>query len=70
MWCLMHRRERFIHRSADIARCWAKYGLLLLSTSMERLMSEVDENEPERSEVSNPNMQELGMCYLNAFLVL
>jgi len=33
-------------------------------------MSEVDENEPERSEVSNPNMQELGICYLNAFYML
>ena len=66
----MHRRERFRHRSADIARCWAKYGLLLLSTSMERLMSEVDENEPESLEVSNLNIQELGMCYLSAFHML
>jgi hypothetical protein len=66
----MHRKERFRHRSADIARCWAKYGLMLLSTSMERLMSEVDEDEPERSEVSNPNIQELGMCYLNVFRIL
>jgi hypothetical protein len=66
----MHRKERFRHRSADIARCWAKYGLMLLSTSMERLMSEVDEDEPERLEVSNPNIQELGMCYLNVFHIL
>lgn len=53
-------RERFRHRSADIARCWAKYGLMLLSTSMERLMSEENENEPETSDISNPNIQELG----------
>lgn len=32
------KEERFKHRSADIARCWAKYGLLLLSSSKERLL--------------------------------
>ncbi|KDR21661.1 KIF1-binding protein-like protein [Zootermopsis nevadensis] len=50
------KRERFKHRSADVARCWAKYGILLLSNSKERLMSEVNENE---SETSNTNIQEL-----------
>ncbi|XP_067009933.1 KIF-binding protein [Anabrus simplex] len=38
------KRERFKHRSADVARCWAKYGLMLLMTSKERLMSS-DEDE-------------------------
>jgi hypothetical protein len=33
-------------------------------------MSEVDENEPEKSEISNPDLQELGMCYLIAFHML
>lgn len=32
-------------------------------------MSEVNESEPERSDISNPNTQELGMCYLNIFCV-
>lgn len=36
--------ETFRHRSADIARCWAKYGILLLGTSKERLMHHA-ENE-------------------------
>lgn len=31
------------HRSADIARCWAKYGLYILSTSKERLIQETDD---------------------------
>lgn len=35
--------ETFKHRSADVARCWAKYGLLLLSTSRERLMNHTDD---------------------------
>lgn len=35
--------ENFKHRSADIARCWAKYGLLLLSVSKERLLKSTDD---------------------------
>jgi hypothetical protein len=57
---LVCRRERFKHRSADVARCWAKYGLLLLSNSKERLMSEANENESETSDRSNTDTQELG----------
>ncbi|KAK5644200.1 hypothetical protein RI129_008045 [Pyrocoelia pectoralis] len=34
--------EKFKHRSADVARCWAKYGLLLLSNSRDRLMNHED----------------------------
>lgn len=32
--------ETFNHRSADVARCWAKYALNLLSDSRERLLEE------------------------------
>lgn len=35
--------ETFKHRSADVARCWAKYGLLLLLKSKERLLSHTDD---------------------------
>ncbi|XP_063923241.1 KIF-binding protein isoform X1 [Zophobas morio] len=35
--------EVFKHRSADIARCWAKYGLVLLSKSKERLLNHTDD---------------------------
>ncbi|XP_012261040.2 KIF-binding protein-like [Athalia rosae] len=45
--------ETFRHRSADIARCWAKYGILLLSTSKERLMHHAeDETSQMCSEIS------------------
>jgi len=37
--------ERYDHRSADIARCWAKYGIALLSTSRERLLQEVEQDD-------------------------
>lgn len=39
------KREQYNHRSADVARCWAKYGLTLLTASKERLMSGSDPNE-------------------------
>lgn len=39
------KKERYKHRSADVARCWAKYGLLLLESSKERLMKRADEND-------------------------
>ncbi|KAF5296963.1 hypothetical protein FQR65_LT10115 [Abscondita terminalis] len=37
------KMENFKHRSADVARCWAKYGLLLLSSSRERLMHHAED---------------------------
>ncbi|KAL2727660.1 hypothetical protein V1477_016936 [Vespula maculifrons] len=37
--------ERYKHRSADIARCWAKYGILLLSLSKHRLLQEPGKGE-------------------------
>ncbi|XP_012285625.1 KIF1-binding protein homolog [Orussus abietinus] len=45
------QEENFKHRSADVARCWAKYGILLLSMSRDNLMqkaeseSDIDENQ-------------------------
>lgn len=38
--------ETLKHRSADVARCWAKYAIYILSTSQDRLMHE-KEGEPE-----------------------
>lgn len=37
------KMETFKHRSADVARCWAKYGILLLSKSKERLLNHTDD---------------------------
>lgn len=40
-------QETFKHRYADVARCWAKYGLSLLSASKERLFNDDDEKLAE-----------------------
>lgn len=37
-------RETFHHRSADIMRCWAKYGLNLLLDSKNRLLEDDKKN--------------------------
>lgn len=37
------KMENYKHRSADVARCWAKYGLLLLSSSRDRLLHHTDD---------------------------
>ncbi|XP_046753046.1 KIF-binding protein-like [Diprion similis] len=51
--------ETFRHRSADVARCWAKYGILLLSTSKERLMHHADDETSEMcSEISKMQLDE------------
>lgn len=39
--------ETFNHRSADIARCWAKYGLLLMCNSKERLLKHAEDIESQ-----------------------
>ncbi|KAK2584008.1 hypothetical protein KPH14_006465 [Odynerus spinipes] len=39
--------ERFKHRSADVARCWAKYGILLLSLSKQRLLQKAEKDETD-----------------------
>jgi hypothetical protein len=49
---LFSRKETFRHRSADVARCWAKYGLNLLAFSQARLLrlaanTEDTESSPE-----------------------
>ncbi|KAM8717803.1 hypothetical protein ACLKA7_004497 [Drosophila subpalustris] len=37
--------ETFKHRYADVARCWAKYGLHLMQSSRERLLQDDDEGD-------------------------
>lgn len=41
-----HQMEEFNHRSADVARCWAQYGSILLSKSKDRLLAETEKDEP------------------------
>jgi len=49
--------ETFRHRYADVARCWAKYGLHLLQSSKERLMQDDDEEEQEQEKVTQATKQ-------------
>lgn len=44
--------EIFKHRSADVARCWAKYGIYILSTSKDRLLSDDDDEDEAKLEGS------------------
>ncbi|XP_014489318.1 PREDICTED: KIF1-binding protein-like [Dinoponera quadriceps] len=37
--------ETYHHRSADVARCWAQYGITLLGTSKERLLKRVEQED-------------------------
>lgn len=44
--------ENYKHRNADVARCWAKYGIALLSASRDRLLKNAEKDElPEVPEV-------------------
>lgn len=55
------KMEVFKHRSADVARCWAKYGLLLLSKSKERLLShteDLDQNCQLSSDLSTMTLDD------------
>ncbi|KRT83188.1 hypothetical protein AMK59_4253, partial [Oryctes borbonicus] len=45
--------ENFRHRNADIARCWAKYGLLLMYNSKERLLKHTEDIESECTEITD-----------------
>lgn len=48
--------ETFKHRYADVARCWAKYGLHLLGVSKERLMHD-DDDEDEAAKLAKAAKQ-------------
>ncbi|XP_015121418.1 protein KBP homolog [Diachasma alloeum] len=51
--------EQFRHRSADVARCWGKYGILLMSMSRDRLIALADNVDNEKSiDVSNTDADE------------
>ncbi|KAK0084988.1 hypothetical protein PV325_005985 [Microctonus aethiopoides] len=45
--------EQFRHRYSDVARCWAKYGILLLSMSRDRLLELADNLDNEKPSVVN-----------------
>ncbi|XP_059477550.1 KIF-binding protein [Neocloeon triangulifer] len=47
------KQERLNHRSADVARCWAKYGLNLLQMSHSRLIRLSNDDVPGGETVPN-----------------
>jgi len=49
--------ETFKHRYADVARCWAKYGLHLMFTSKLRLMRDEDDEESKNLEKVMRNLR-------------
>lgn len=49
--------ETFKHRYADVARCWAKYGLYLMNTSKLRLMRDEDDEDAKNLEIVLRNMR-------------
>nr|CAH7723830.1 unnamed protein product [Callosobruchus chinensis] len=53
------KQETFKHRKADVARCWAKYGLNLLAKSKERLLNHTDDIEKNCSTVTDLTQMEL-----------
>lgn len=52
--------ETFNHRSADVARCWAKYGILLMNSSRERLMETEEEVKAEEKKTETEVKSNVG----------
>ncbi|CAD0200010.1 unnamed protein product [Chrysodeixis includens] len=49
----MANMETFRHRSADVARCWAKYCIILMTASKARLMGDSEELTEAITDLSN-----------------
>ncbi|XP_022814565.1 protein KBP homolog [Spodoptera litura] len=45
--------ETFKHRSADVARCWAKYCILLMTSSKARLMNDSEQMTEDVTDMSD-----------------
>ncbi|XP_063822758.1 KIF-binding protein-like [Ostrinia nubilalis] len=52
------KMETFKHRSADVARCWAKYCLLLMTASKNRLMSDAETVTDAITDMSNLKIED------------
>ncbi|KAI5642723.1 KIF1-binding protein [Phthorimaea operculella] len=50
--------ETFKHRSADVARCWAKYCLLLMTNSKARLMNDAERLTEAITDMSNMKLED------------
>ncbi|XP_072939184.1 KIF-binding protein-like [Epargyreus clarus] len=52
------KKETLKHRSADVARCWAKYCLLLMTASKARLMNDADKLSDAITDMSNLELED------------
>ncbi|KAF9423106.1 hypothetical protein HW555_001410 [Spodoptera exigua] len=50
--------ETFKHRSADVARCWAKYCILLMTSSKARLMNDSEQMTEDVTDLSNLKLED------------
>lgn len=50
--------ETFQHRSADVARCWAKYCILLMTASRARLMNDSEQLTEDFTDLSNLTLED------------
>ncbi|KOB74097.1 Uncharacterized protein OBRU01_09902 [Operophtera brumata] len=50
--------ERFQHRSADVARCWVKYCILLMTASKSRLMNDAEGLTEAITDMSNLSLED------------
>lgn len=50
--------ETFKHRSADVARCWAKYCILLMIASKTRLMNDAERTSDDITDLSNLTLED------------
>ncbi|KAL1489659.1 hypothetical protein ABEB36_013601 [Hypothenemus hampei] len=53
------KMETFKHRSADVARCWVKYGIFLLGKSKERLLAHTENIDEHCSMVSDLSLMKI-----------
>lgn len=52
------KKETYKHRSADVARCWVKYCLLLMTASKARLMSDTEQLSDAITDMSNLDLED------------
>ncbi|CAG4949325.1 unnamed protein product [Colias eurytheme] len=55
---MLAKKEQLKHRSADVARCWAKYCILLMTASKTRLMNDAERMTEAVTDMSNLQLED------------
>ncbi|XP_038214477.1 KIF-binding protein-like [Zerene cesonia] len=55
---MLAKKEQLKHRSADVARCWAKYCILLMTASKTRLMNDAETMSEAVTDMSNLQLED------------